>query len=678
MEMKQRHHWFRLVVFTVMALALVFTAGADYAAAASSKGTKANKMVALTFDDGPDKKYTDKVLDILKEHKVKGTFFVVGDRVKQYPDVMKRIVQEGHALGNHSWSHSELTKLSKEKARQEIVKTDNAIREITGAAPTMMRPPYGATSARVKGEIKALGHAEALWNIDTRDWAADSSVADILKAVKSNSSNKITVLMHSGGGKRDKTVKALPQIIDYYRSKGYTFVTMAELNGLPDNLGGSKASSGSTDAADAAKSQALQDTGKIATVTVDSLNIRNGGGLQYEVIAKIPEGSQVTLLANEGDWFHVKLPDGRTGWASAGYLSVKSDASGDTPQLDEANSATQRNIRLIYNGSEVNFPDAKPYMDANSRIQVPVRFMAESLSFYVKWEGSGTQKTLILSKGDVNVELKIGDNSAVVNGMPISMDTSAMLLQGRTYVPLRFLSELAGMDITWSSADDTVTLSYKKPVEDIAKPPEDIAKPPEDTAKPAEDYTAPLEGNAAPPEDNAEDWTTSGDTYILSAPRATVEQAKAWARAKGATDVFIDLADIVWEEALEAGVDPVVVYCQAAKETGFGKFGGLLDETFNNPAGLKTQVGGSDTDHLAHQRFFSWQEGVQAQIDHLALYAGAPGYPKAYTPDPRHFPGLLGQVVTVEALGGSWATSPTYGIEIVGMMTELETTASNF
>lgn len=75
MEMKQRHHWFRLVVFTVMALALVFTAGADYAAAASSKGTKANKMVALTFDDGPDKKYTDKVLDILKEHKVKGTFF---------------------------------------------------------------------------------------------------------------------------------------------------------------------------------------------------------------------------------------------------------------------------------------------------------------------------------------------------------------------------------------------------------------------------------------------------------------------------------------------------------------------------------------------------------------------------------------------------------------------------
>ncbi|GJM70780.1 hypothetical protein HMSSN036_29960 [Paenibacillus macerans] len=131
MEMKQRHHWFRLVVFTVMALALVFTAGADYAAAASSKGNKANKMVALTFDDGPDKKYTDKVLDILKEHKVKGTFFVVGDRVKQYPDVMKRIVQEGHALGNHSWSHSELTKLSKEKARQEIVKTDNAIREIT-------------------------------------------------------------------------------------------------------------------------------------------------------------------------------------------------------------------------------------------------------------------------------------------------------------------------------------------------------------------------------------------------------------------------------------------------------------------------------------------------------------------------------------------------------------------
>ncbi|WP_334073299.1 MULTISPECIES: polysaccharide deacetylase family protein [Paenibacillus] len=593
--MKQRHHLFRLIVTTVMIVLLLISAGTGYSAAAgsvSSSGNKANKMVALTFDDGPDKIYTGKVLDILRDYKVKGTFFVVGNRVKQYPDVMKRIVKEGHALGNHSWSHSELTKLGKEKARQEIVKTDKAIREITGSAPTMMRPPYGATSGRVKGEIQALGHAQALWTVDTRDWAAGSSVASILKTVKSSSGNKITVLMHSGGGKRDKTVKALPQIIDYYRSKGYTFVTMAELNGLADNLDGSTA--------------AAPDTAKQTAPSKD-----------------VPSQAANSPAAQNKD----------------------KETSANADGSNNRNSGTEeRNIHLIYDGTEVEFSDAKPHVDENSRILVPVRFMAESLGFGVKWEGSGEQKQLVLSKDNTHVDLKIGDKVAVVNEAQIQMDTSAMIIKEKTYVPLRFVSELAGMDMTWNSADSTVTLSSKKPAE---------------------------ENDEKSVEDNGEERAVAGDTYILSAPRATVQQAKAWASSKGATDVFINLADIVWEEALKAGVDPTVVYCQAAKETGFGKFGGILDETFNNPAGLKNQEGGSDTDHAAHQRFFSWEEGVQAQIDHLALYAGAPGYPKSDTPDPRHFPALQGKAVTVEALGGSWASVTSYGVEIVKMMMEL-------
>lgn len=586
--MKQRYHLLKLVVFTAMVMTLVLTPNSLILASkqpagserASSSGNKANKMVALTFDDGPDKKYTGKVLDILKDHKVKGTFFVVGERVKQYPGVIKRIVQEGHALGNHSWSHSHLTKLGKEKIRQEIVKTDDAIREITGFAPTLIRPPYGDSSAQVKEEIHALGHAQALWNVDTRDWAASSSVADILKTVKSSSGNKITVLMHSGGGKRDKTLKALPQVIDYYQSQGYTFVTMSELNGVADNMKGPTASTGDTD-------------------------VTNGG-----------------------------------------TDATKPDLSADTAQSDDTSVITERNIHLIYNGSEVNFPDAKPFIDENSRVQVPVRFMAETLNFDVKWGANGSQKNIILTKDNVNVDLKIGDKAAVVNGTQIDMDTSAMILHERTYVPLRFLSELVGMDITWSSAGDTITLSYKEIKDDNSDELTQI--------QPAQ----------------------SGDTYIVSTPRATVQQAKAWATAKGATDVFIDLADIVWDEAPQVGVDPTVVYCQFAKETGFGKFGGILDETFMNPAGLKTPVGGSDTDHEAHQRFTSWEEGVQAQIDHLALYAGAPGYPKTFTPDPRHFPGLMGQAATVEALGGTWAINPTYGFEIVKMMMELQATNS--
>ncbi|MDP4096258.1 copper amine oxidase N-terminal domain-containing protein [Paenibacillus sp. P96] len=325
---------------------------------------------------------------------------------------------------------------------------------------------------------------------------------------------------------------------------------------------------------------------------------------------------------------------------------TKLDLSGDTPQSDDAGSTMERNIQLIYDGAEVHFPDAKPFIDENSRVQVPVRFMAETLNFDVKWGASSGQKSIILTKDNVNVDLKIDDKVAVVNGTQIDMDTSAMILHERTYVPLRFLSELAGMDIMWGSAGDTITLSHKET---------------QDNNSDEQTQTQPAQPS---------------DTYIMSAPRATVQQAKEWARAKSATDVFIDLADIVWDEAPKAGVDPVVVYCQFAKETGFGKFGGILDETFMNPAGLKTPIGGSDTDHVAHQRFSSWQEGVQAQIDHLALYAGAPDYPKAYTSDPRHFPGLMGQAVTVEALGGTWAINPTYGVEIVKMMMELEAISS--
>lgn len=160
-------------------------------------------------------------------------------------------------------------------------------------------------------------------------------------------------------------------------------------------------------------------------------------------------------------------------------------------------------------------------------------------------------------------------------------------------------------------------------------------------------------------------------TSILSSARATVGQAKAWAKNKGATDTFVNLADIFWRLAPAVGVDPVVAYCQSAKETGYGNFRGVLDESFRNPCGMKKKEGGGDYDKEAHQRFTSWEEGIQAQLDHLALYAGAPGYPKSITPDPRHFSFIKGTAPSVEDLGGKWAPSSTYGNDIVKMMNEL-------
>ena len=177
-----------------------------------------------------------------------------------------------------------------------------------------------------------------------------------------------------------------------------------------------------------------------------------------------------------------------------------------------------------------------------------------------------------------------------------------------------------------------------------------------------------------------------GNVNILSSDSTTVAQAEAWARAKGATEEFIRLASLYQKYASSrGGVNWVVAYVQAAKETGYGKFGGVLDASYHNPCGLKESSGGSDTDPNAHKRFDNWDQGVIAHLDHLALYAGSAGYPKTNyvsswnngnldstsTYDSRHFKYLAGTVTTVNALGGKWAPSKTYGLEIFRLYCDL-------
>ena len=160
-------------------------------------------------------------------------------------------------------------------------------------------------------------------------------------------------------------------------------------------------------------------------------------------------------------------------------------------------------------------------------------------------------------------------------------------------------------------------------------------------------------------------------TPILGAPAATASDAGAWATRQGASWTFVTLTELYWQLASERGVRPEVAYAQAAKETGFGRFGGLIDAGFRNPCGLKTRAGGANHDPRAHARFPSWRVGVTAHLDHLALYAGAPGYPLASTPDPRHFPFLWRRARTVEALGGRWAPSRDYGRSVARLVRSL-------
>lgn len=190
-----------------------------------------DKIIALTFDDGPDKKYTPQVLDLLKECEVKATFFVVGTQLRKYPEILERIHEEGHDIGNHSWSHADFKKLSINQMKQEMRKVNDLIEEIIGEETRLFRAPYGSVSNTVTKTVEEAGFELIHWTVDTRDWAG-TSVDNIMENVQSQSESGGIILMHSFGGKNgdlNNMLAALPEIINYLREQGYHFVTVSEL-----------------------------------------------------------------------------------------------------------------------------------------------------------------------------------------------------------------------------------------------------------------------------------------------------------------------------------------------------------------------------------------------------------------------------------------------------------------
>ncbi|WP_177237766.1 polysaccharide deacetylase family protein [Paenibacillus sp. 1_12] len=194
-------------------------------------GDRSNpKRVALTFDDGPDAKYTDQILNLLKKQNVTATFFVIGEHAAAHKEVMKRIVSAGHEIGNHSWSHKDLTKLDQQQLEAEINKTDEIITSFTNRPSTLMRPPYGSVSQQVI-EYAEKSHRIINWSVDTRDWEGITPDR-ILENVKKQSKPGAIILQHSAGGKNgnlDNTIQALPQIINFLKEHGYQFVTISNL-----------------------------------------------------------------------------------------------------------------------------------------------------------------------------------------------------------------------------------------------------------------------------------------------------------------------------------------------------------------------------------------------------------------------------------------------------------------
>ena len=160
---------------------------------------------------------------------------------------------------------------------------------------------------------------------------------------------------------------------------------------------------------------------------------------------------------------------------------------------------------------------------------------------------------------------------------------------------------------------------------------------------------------------------------IIGKPTSTLTQCLQWAINKKANDLFLTIVPILYNTAVREDIDPTLVVAQCAKETGYCKFGGVLNASFKNTCGLKTKTGGDCKDPNAHMKFKSWSDGAKAQCEHLALYAGHKNYPKKDPVDPRHASYLYGKCKTVESLSGNWA-GQGYGQDIVRMMKEISNT----
>ncbi|WP_052807225.1 polysaccharide deacetylase family protein [Risungbinella massiliensis] len=202
-----------------------------------TRDSSERKWIALTFDDGPDDRFTPKILNILRREKVQATFFVSGKQIRKNPTVLKRIAREGHLLGNHFENHQDLRKIPTEAVIQELRETDRLVYELTKKRMGLVRPPFGAMDTRIKQIAANHGTKMVFWSVDPKDWTGRTS-EQIIRDIKKKTRAGDIILLHAAGGwdSLHGTVSALPEIIRYYKNKGYRFVTVDQLLQIPGYL----------------------------------------------------------------------------------------------------------------------------------------------------------------------------------------------------------------------------------------------------------------------------------------------------------------------------------------------------------------------------------------------------------------------------------------------------------
>ncbi|WP_300279327.1 cell wall-binding repeat-containing protein [Peptacetobacter sp.] len=367
---------------------------------------------------------------------------------------------------------------------------------------------------------------------------------------------------------------------------------------------------------EAAISKKVEDKLKCNGISVERLGGSNRNKTSYSVADKISELKNITSVA---------ITNGTNGEADS--ISIASTAARDAMPV------------ILTNGKTIDFNIKNKKVYAIGGTSVISNSLVKSTNAE-RLGGSNRYKTneIILNKFYPNVnEYYVADGYDLKNalvGSTLAKDAPLMLVsKGSDKSVFKGASKISKIgNLSYSIYEDCLRRASSNNI-----------------------------NNIAPIKENFD---------ILSEPTSTYEQCRRWAESKRASDLFMEILPILYNTAVENGVDPTLVVAQCAKETGYCKFGGVLDASFKNTCGLKTPNGGGDYDKNAHTRFDSWEEGALAQVQHLALYAGKEGYPLENPKDPRHFADLFGKCKTVKSLSNNWAGS-SYGEDLEKMMKEI-------
>jgi len=224
-----------LVILTVGAFCVFFDEAVMVRKGTIYRVKSADKLVALTFDDGPSPVWTPQILDALNQAGIKATFFMLGDHVEQYPEIARRVAREGHEIGNHTYDHHVLLYYTPAELEDEIAHAERVIKSVTGVSPKYFRPPKAWLTQKEKAIISRMGYKIVLWSLNSKDWVTfhDKQITSyILRHIRPGD----IILFHDSGGAlttqggdRRQTVKTILRLAKKLKERGYRFVTISEL-----------------------------------------------------------------------------------------------------------------------------------------------------------------------------------------------------------------------------------------------------------------------------------------------------------------------------------------------------------------------------------------------------------------------------------------------------------------